>query len=296
MKVRSMTGFARVRKPTPDGELILSLKSVNHRGLDLHFHLPPELDAYENAVRGVVKNGVARGHLQLHVALTRAGGGVQAILNRPLLEAYLGAFEQARREFNLESRPDLNTALRVPGMFAAETPELNSEYEKTLLAAASEALDVLNQFREREGAEIAQEMRSRSAAIRALAADMEKIRAQSTAAFQKRLKQKLNELLHGASIEPQRLAQEAALLAERSDVSEELARLRTHAAELDDLLKKGGEVGKKLDFLLQEMNRESNTILSKTSGLGDTGLKITELALAAKAEIDKIREQSLNLE
>jgi uncharacterized protein (TIGR00255 family) len=296
MKVRSMTGFARVRKPTPDGELVLSLKSVNHRGLDLHFHLPAEMDAYENAVRSLVKTGVARGHLQLHAGLTRTGGGVLATLNRPLLEAYMGAFEQARREFNLECRPDLNAAMRVPGMFSTETPELDSEYEKILLAATSEALEALNQFREREGGEIAQEMKSRSVNIRTLAADMEKIRSQATAAFQKRLRQKLSELLHGTSVEPQRLAQEAALLAERSDVSEELARLRTHAAEVEGLLKKGGEVGKKLDFLLQEMNRESNTILSKTSGLGDTGLKITELALAAKAEIDKIREQSLNLE
>lgn len=296
MKVRSMTGFARVRKPTPDGELVLSLKSVNHRGLDLHFHLPPELDAYENAVRNLVKTGVARGHLQLHVTLARSGGSSQAILNRPLLEAYLAAFEQARREFALECRLDLNTAFRMPGMFSVETPEVDAEFEKILLEAASDALASLNQFREREGGEIAAEMKSRSGNIRALAGEMEKIRSQATAAFQKRLKQKLSELLHGSSVEPQRIAQEAALMAERSDVSEELTRLRTHAAEVDDLLKKGGEVGKKLDFLLQEMNRETNTILSKTSGLGDTGLKITELALAAKAEIDKIREQSLNLE
>ena len=115
-------------------------------------------------------------------------------------------------------------------------------------------------------------------------------------AFQKRLREKLADLLRGAGIEPQRLAQEAALLADRSDIGEELVRLRTHAAQLEKLLAAGGEVGKRLDFLLQEMNRESNTILSKTGGLGDLGLTITDLALAAKSEIDKIREQSLNLE
>jgi len=103
-------------------------------------------------------------------------------------------------------------------------------------------------------------------------------------------------LLRGASLEPQRLAQEAALLADRSDISEELIRLKTHASELEQLIRAGGEVGKKLDFLLQEMNREANTILSKTGGLGDLGLTITERALAVKSEIDKIREQSLNLE
>ncbi len=296
MTIRSMTGFARVRKTAPDNELVVSIKSVNHRGLDLHFHLPPELDAYEHAMRNVVKAGVARGHLQVHATLVRTGGAVQASLNRPLLEAYLGAFEQARAEFHLEAKPDLNTAFRVPGMFSAVTPELDVEVEAALMAATTEAVQALNQFREREGAEIAEELRARSATIRRLAADMEKIRVRATAAFQKRLKQKLSELLHTVAVDQQRIAQEAAVLAERSDINEELTRLRTHATELDELLRAGGEVGKKLDFPLQEMNRETNTILSKTSGVGDSGLKITEMALAAKAEIDKIREQSLNLE
>jgi len=125
---------------------------------------------------------------------------------------------------------------------------------------------------------------------------MEKIRSKATQAFQKRLKERLADLLRGAVMEPQRLAQEAALLADRSDISEELVRLRTHAAQLEKLLTSIGEIGKRLDFLLQEMNRESNTILSKTGGLGELGLTITDLALAAKSEIDKIREQSLNLE
>jgi uncharacterized protein (TIGR00255 family) len=125
---------------------------------------------------------------------------------------------------------------------------------------------------------------------------MEEIREGAIPAFLKRLRDKLADLLHSAGIDPQRLAQEAALLADRSDIAEELVRLRTHAEQLQSMLKSGGEVGKRLDFLLQEMNRESNTILSKTGGLGDLGLTITELALSAKSEIDKIREQSLNLE
>ena len=155
---------------------------------------------------------------------------------------------------------------------------------------------MLNAFREREGEATAAEMRQRCDNICDLVARMEKIRAGAVPAFQKRLREKLADLLHGAGIEPQRLAQEAALLADRSDIAEELVRLRTHAAQLENLLAGGGEIGKRLDFLLQEMNRESNTILSKTGGLGDLGLTITDLALAAKSEIDKIREQSLNLE
>jgi uncharacterized protein (TIGR00255 family) len=154
----------------------------------------------------------------------------------------------------------------------------------------------LNRFREREGGAMAAEMCERCTSLGGLVAKMEQIRTRATTAFQKKLEERLRDLLHGAALDPQRLAQEAALLAERSDISEELVRLKTHALHLEKLLNADGEVGKRLDFLLQEMIRETNTILSKTGGLGDLGLTLTDLALAAKAEIDKMREQSLNLE
>lgn len=297
MSTRSMTGFARVRRTAPDGEIVISIKSVNHRGLDMHFHMVPELDPFEGAIRNAVKAKVARGHLQIHVLSNRAAPADASSLNRPLLQAYLAAFREAAGEFGADSKPDLNAALRVPGMLqVSEAVEPDAGLEQALLAATEEALDLLNRFREREGAAMAAEMRARCASVCDLAAQMEKIRSRATAAFQKRLNERLRELLRGAGIEPQRLAQEAALLAERSDISEELIRLKTHAAQLEKLLDASGEVGKRLDFLLQEMNREANTVLSKTGGLGDLGLTITDLALAAKAEIDKLREQSLNLE
>ncbi len=297
MSVRSMTGFARIRKEIPNGELILSLKGVNHRGLDLHFHLPNELDSLENDVRGVIKAGVARGHLQIHVALNSNGEGDAAPLNRPLMQAYLAAFAEASKEFGLAGSPDLNTALRIPGMLnaGAET-DLDEAVAKVLLEAAAEAVTALNKVREREGAATAAEMRQRCQTIVGLVSRMEEIRAGAVGVFQKRLREKLSDLLHGAGVDPQRLAQEAAILADRSDIAEELMRLRTHAGQLEAMLNGAGEVGKRLDFLLQEMNREANTVLSKTGGLGDLGLTMTDLALSAKSEIDKIREQSLNLE
>jgi len=297
MSTRSMTGFARVRKTAADGEIAVGIKSVNHRGLDMHFHMAPDLDPFEGAIRNAVKAKVARGHLQIHVVFTRTAPTNASSLNRPLLLAYLQAFREAAAEFASESEPDLNAALRVPGMLQpGESAEPDAGLEQALLEATEEALDVLNRFREREGAAMAAEMRERCASVCDLAAQMEKIRSRATQAFQKRLNERLRELLRGAGIEPQRLAQEAALLAERSDISEELIRLKTHAAQLEKLLDASGEVGKRMDFLLQEMNREANTILSKTGGLGDLGLTITDLALSAKAEIDKLREQSLNLE
>jgi len=293
-----MTGFAQVRKSLREGEIVLSIKAVNHRGLDMHFHLPAEMDAFESAMRKAVKDRVARGHLQLNVTWNRTNGlGADSSLNRPLLEAYLAAFQRAQREFSLTGTPDLNVAFRIPGMFRTEsTPDLTEEFESTLVGALQEALDSMNQFREREGREIATEILERCGKIRQGVGRMEEIRSGAVQTFQKRLQERLAELLRSSSIEPHRLAQEAAVIADRSDVSEELIRLKTHTAELEQLIRKGGELGKKLDFLLQEMNRETNTILSKTGGLGDLGLTITELALAAKSEIDKIREQSLNLE
>jgi uncharacterized protein (TIGR00255 family) len=296
MSVRSMTGFARVRRVLDHGEIVVSLKAVNHRGLDMHFHVPAELEAIEHEIRAVVKKSVARGHLQVHILFNRALSETPA-LNRELFRSYVAAFREAVAEFQLSGQPDANAALRVPGMLnAGAAEELDESVTKAVLETAAEAVTVLNVFREREGAATAEEIRGRCRNLGTLVSRMDEIRAGAVPAFQKRLRERLAELLHGAGIDSQRLAQEAAILADRSDIAEELVRLRTHAAHLDEMIVKGGEVGKRLDFLLQEMNRESNTILSKTGGLGDLGLTITDLALSAKSEIDKIREQSLNLE
>jgi uncharacterized protein (TIGR00255 family) len=286
MSVRSMTGFAMARKAIAQGEIVFSLKSVNHRGLDLQFHLPAELDAMEGELRAALKSRLARGHAP--------------VLNRALLDTYMRAFREAAGIYRVEGQPDLNSALRVPGMLSASPAEaldaLPEDVAKTALEAAAEAVAALNQVREREGAATADEIRQRCRNLGGLVVRMEEIRAGAAAAFHKRLSERLAELLRGAAIDPQRLAQEAALLADRSDIAEELARLRMHATQVEEMLQAGGEVGKRLDFLLQEMNREANTVLSKTGGLGELGLTITDLALTAKSEIDKIREQSLNLE
>lgn len=293
-----MTGFARVKRSVAEGEISFSLKSVNHRGLDLHFHLPPEFDALENDIRGILRKGMARGHVQIHLQYARGEGNAPASLNRELLDAYVRSFREAAETYRLSGAPDLNSILRVPGMLGAavETQDLPEEVSAKVFEAASEALGILNEFREREGAATVRELRQRCEALRTLVDRMSKIREGAVAAFQKRLREKLADLLHGAGIDPQRLAQEAAILADRSDIAEELVRLGTHTEQLESMLQTGGEVGKRLDFLLQEMNRETNTILSKTGGLGDIGITMTDLALSAKSEIDKIREQSLNLE
>jgi uncharacterized protein (TIGR00255 family) len=296
--LRSMTGFARVRRSLGDGELVISIKSLNHRGLDIQLHLPTAADPFENAMRTMVKSRLVRGHVEIRVSLPQSSASGKGVaLNRTLLEQYLAAFREAAVSHGLDAQPDLNAALRIPGMFGdADESEPPAGAEEAVLNALAAALDELNGFRAREGAEIAAEMRRHNTEIAAGASEMERLRESASVAFQQRLAERLKELLNGAQIDPQRLAHEAAILAERSDIGEELARLKIHSAQLAGLLDAGGEAGKKIDFLLQEMNRETNTILSKTNGAGEAGLRITELAIAAKAGIEKIREQSLNLE
>jgi uncharacterized protein (TIGR00255 family) len=292
-----MTGFARVQKNIEHGEVTISLKSVNHRGLDLHFHLGAELDSLEPVMRAALKRVVTRGHIDVRCSLLRSGNAAAGGLNLPLFRSYVAAFHQAAEEEGIEARPDLNRILALPGILGvsdALVPDTTAE--KAVVTALEEAAEMLNHFRSREGAELAAFIREQNATLRGGGEEMQRIRAGAVPAFQKRLLERLQELLGNTTIDAQRLAQETALLADKSDIGEEISRLQIHSRQLDEILDSGGEVGKRLDFLLQELNRETNTILSKTSGLGDLGLRITELALASKAAIEKIREQALNLE
>lgn len=296
MPIRSMTGFARVKREASGVEFTVSLKSVNHRGLDIHFHTGAEMDPLENDLRNLIKRYIQRGHVDVRVLVSRGGEETFAI-DMARLQGYVQAFRRASKEFGFSGEPDLNVAFRAPGIVnEGSSVEIDDELRKVVLEAVEKALRELNSFREREGGELAAVMRVRNEAICAAAEELARIRQSATQAFHDRLKERLGDLLAGAGIEPQRLAQEAAVLVDRSDIGEEIERLRIHARQLQETIEKAGEIGKRLDFLLQEMNRETNTILSKTTGLGEQGLRITELALATKADIEKIRELTLNIE
>jgi len=220
--LRSMTGFARARRSVGDGELIVSVKTVNHRGLDIHVHAPSAADPFENAVRGLVKNRLTRGHVEVRIALPASTASNQlTVLNRALLASYIASFRQAAAEHNIEAQPDLNAALQLPGMFSdAATAEPPAESEAVLMDALGDALSELNAFREREGAAIGEEMMGHNREVAALAEAMQTIRVGAAAAFQVRLTERLRDLLQGVQIDPQRLAQEAAVLADRSDIGE----------------------------------------------------------------------------
>jgi len=292
-----MTGFARVRRGSCLGDLVVSLRSVNHRALDLHFHTPPDLEPYEPAIRKLISGAVVRGHIDIRIHLARSNGESHARFNPAMLAAWVVAFREAARAHGLSGEPDLNTASRIPGMLAdAPGNDPPAEFEAELLGAVGEALTALNTERGREGGDTAKTMLGYAESIRGRAEEIEEIRADAVRLLQLRLEERLREMLGATIIDPARLAQEAAMLADRSDIAEETTRLRIHTGQVIELLQKGGETGKKLEFLIQELQREATTILSKANGAGEPGRKVTSLGLAIKSAIEKLREQSSNIE
>jgi len=312
MPIRSMTGFSQVK-----GEIAgaagrnsaagsasargrnhlafsLALKAVNHRFLDLHFRLPSGSDSLEMQLRRLLKEKIARGHIEVVLSLER-GSGETLALNRPLVSAYIAAFRAAAGEFAVPAEPDLNAILRIPGALDAPGDPEDGVLETAVMATVGEALDRLNQMREQEGRGIERELRERMQHLLDAVKVVQEHRRSMLQSYLERLQARLQELL-GSSADKERVLQEAALLVDRSDIQEEIVRMENHVQHFLGLLDEDGEVGKKLDFLLQEMNREANTLLSKTSGLAGEALKITEAGLVMKAEIEKSREQVQNLE
>ena len=297
MSICSMTGYSRVRRSIAEGELTLSIKTVNHRALDLHFHMSGFFDPLEGTMRNLAKQAINRGHVDIRFSFSREAAKHTLDVNRNLLGAYRELFHSVESHFGEMGKPNLNDALRLPGMLIeSREDEISEELQAAILGGLEEALSELNVQRHREGAALAKQMLAYNMSIREQAESVRGLRGQILPVLRQRIETKISDLLNGQGIDPARIAQEAAYLADRGDVEEEVTRLLTHCTHLESLLTKGGEAGKKIDFLLQEMNRETNTILSKSNNAGEFGLKITEIGLAMKTDIERIREQSLNLE
>jgi uncharacterized protein (TIGR00255 family) len=245
-------------------------------------------------IRRILKEKLARGHVEVVLSLDRSGTNGVA-LNRQLIAGYVEAFRAAADEFGVEGEPDLNAALRMPGAMDSGAEKLGDELENAVMARVEEALSRLNEMREEEGRSVSLELRARMASLEKAAAGVEAHRSTILRSYSERLQSRMAELL-GAQVDKERILQEVAVLVDRSDIQEELVRLNAHVKHFLGLVDQGGEVGKKMDFLLQEMNREANTLLSKTSGLAGEALKITEMGLLMKSEIEKSREQVQNLE
>jgi len=288
-----MTGFAQVKSQASDGTLfVLSLKSVNHRFLDPQLRLPAEMDELEIKIRRILKQRLARGHVEITLSIERRPGeGFE--LNRDLVGGYVSAFRKAAGEFGAPGEPDLNVILRIPGALTASAPS-DGNFESAVVTSLEQAIDKLNVMREEEGKGMETELRRRLQALEKANQEVATLRNAVTCAYMEKVRSRMQELV--VNVGEDRILQEAAILAERSDVQEELVRLENHIQHFRGLLDEGGEVGKKLDFLLQELNREANTLLSKTSGIAGEGLRITEMGLQMKSEIEKCREQVQNIE
>jgi uncharacterized protein (TIGR00255 family) len=273
---------------------------VNHRFLDMQLRLPPEMEPLEARLRQLAKERVVRGQLQITASLRWHAGPEAAAVNRGLLETYLLAYREIAKEHAISAEPDLSTLLRMPGAVLLNDGDLDPARKEALETALadclSRALADLCEARRAEGEGIVAELQARASRMRRLVEQLESARTDTVPQFQQRLNTKLQELLGDLQGDPQRTLQEAALLADRADISEEVQRLRSHLDRLSELLQQQGELGKAIDFLAQELHREANTVLSKTTPLGAAGLPVTELGLALKGEIEKIREQAQNLE
>lgn len=290
-----MTGFAQVKSQAGEGvSFTLSLKSVNHRFLDPQLRLPPDMDEIEIKLRRMLKEKLARGHVEVTLAIER-GQGEGFGFNRDLVGGYVAAFRKAAAEFGTPGEPDLNAIFRMPGALG-EAASLDGNFEHAILAGMEKAIEKLNVMREHEGQGMEIEIRRRLKSLEGATSQVSELRSLVTRAVFEKVRTRMKELLENTSTDEDRILQEAALLAERSDIQEELVRLQTHIEHFRKLLDSGGEVGKKLDFLLQELNREANTLLSKTTGVTGEALRITELGLHMKSEIEKCREQVQNLE
>jgi uncharacterized protein (TIGR00255 family) len=295
-----MTGYASLRGSVRDTvAFTLAMKSVNHRFLDLNRRLPSYCDGLEVQMRRMLKERLRRGHVEVTLQLERRMNA-EIQLNAGLLSAYMQAYRVASESNGLAYEPDLNAMLRIPGMMTAESGVSTEELEgldAAVLGQIAPLVDKLNEVRAQEGAALASGLKASMLRLRAFAEEMAGLRNGVREAQFDRLRSRLIELTEGVSVSEERVLTEAALLAEKSDIEEEIVRLRTHVERFVAMLEEGGELGKRLDFLLQELNREANTMLSKTSGAaGENSLRITELGLEMKAEIEKAREQVQNLE
>lgn len=299
---KSMTGFAEARLERDGWALRASLRSVNHRFLDVHLRLPEGLESLEPEIRRVLRERLHRGHVDVNLRVDPIGASAVEI-NRSVAEAYLQAADNLRSQYGLKSEPDLIALMRLPGVVAAAgspagglSEEALAQLRESVSECFQQAVTRLEEMQFAEGRTLAEVMARHTVTVQEHAAQITVLSEKLRPAFAKRLETRLRELLGEGTIEPARLAQEAAMLAERSDVSEELARLASHIQQFTKLLGGVGEAGKKLDFLLQEMQREANTLLSKTPGVEAEGLQITTLALEIKSEIEKLREQVQNIE
>lgn len=291
--IKSMTGYGRCVETVNGREFTVEVRSVNNRYLDCSVRLPRILSFGEDAVKQAVKNAVSRGKVDVFISVRSEGGEeVKVSVNRPVLEGYLTAMRQMVTQFGVTDDISVSNLSRLPEVFVVEKPEVDEEQLLAdLMGVVAKALESYDAMRTTEGAALDRDLRSRGETILTLVEQVEQGNAQTVIDYRARLEAKLAEVLANTAIDESRILTEAAIFADKVAVDEETVRLRSHLQQMNTMLTGGGAIGRKLDFLLQEMNREANTIGSKC-----TDVRLARIVVEIKAELEKIREQTQNIE
>ena len=291
--VKSMTGYGRAVETVNGREFTVELRSVNNRYLDCSVKLPRSLTFAEEAVKQAVKGTISRGKVDVFITVrSESASDVKITLNAAMVEGYLSAMKQMVTEYGVRDDISVSILSRMPEVFTVEKPEVDEEQLLCdLMCVVKQALANYDAMRAAEGKALEADLRSRGNTILELVSQVEAGNGQTVIDYRTRLYNKLQEVLANTSIDENRILTEAAIFADKVAVDEETVRLRSHLEQMNQMLTTGGAIGRKLDFLLQEMNRESNTIGSKCSDV-----KLARIVVDIKAELEKIREQTQNIE
>ncbi len=291
--VYSMTGYGRAVQSLNGKEITVELRSVNNRFLDCNVKMPRAFSYAEDAVKQTVKQSVARGKVDVFITIqVTAEENVQVALNRPVLEGYLKALQTIAADYPVRDDISATSLTRFPDIFVVQKEqEDEAQNIADIVSVAKQALEAYNAMRRTEGAAMVCDLRNRAATILDYVSKIEERSPQTVREYRARLENKMREVLDNAAVDESRILTEAAIFADKVCVDEETVRLRSHFDQLESLLQNGGAIGRKLDFLLQEMNRESNTIGSKCNDL-----ELTRYVVEIKSELEKIREQIQNIE
>lgn len=291
--IKSMTGYGRAVETVNGREFTVELRSVNNRYLDCSVRLPRMLSFAEDAVKQAVKTSISRGKVDVFVTVrSEAGDEVQVSLNKGVLQSYLAAMHQMVEEFGVRDDISVSAVSRLPEVFLIEKPQVDEDQLMSdLMGVVTKALEGYDAMRCTEGEALDRDLRSRGETILALVSQVEAGNGKTVSDYRARLEAKIKEVLANTAIDESRILTEAAIFADKVAVDEETVRLRSHLKQMNAMLTNGGAVGRKLDFLLQEMNREANTIGSKC-----TDVTLARIVVDIKAELEKIREQTQNIE
>ena len=291
--IKSMTGYGRAVQTVNGREFTVEVRSVNNRYLDCNVKLPRMVSFAEDAVKQAVKAAISRGKVDVFISVkSEAEADTKITLNTAILEGYLNAMRRMVDEHGVKDDISVSTVSRLPEIFTVEKPEVDEDQLKAdLLQVVAAALEGYNAFRAAEGAALDADLRSRGNTILELVAQVEAGNGQTVIDYRAKLYNKLKEVLANTNIDESRILTEAAIFADKVAVDEETVRLRSHLEQMNNMLTAGGAMGRKLDFLLQEMNREANTIGSKC-----TDVRLARIVVDIKAELEKIREQTQNIE